>query len=241
MTHVVELVGTWSKSDIAYASGKHGISNDVADKACGFALSNLPLSNVQLRAKQSIDTGISAPFHAPANEAPEVTVTRAKGSKAWTKSRKSMKPTAAFARLVAAKVGQVELIDHEVKSSVLLQTELRAIDSVKHVAKVEAKLFREANPASFRATKAMVDSRLTKVASPSKILSDRAKEKKEKAHSIPEQVQAMLRKFHDLGISIAKKEALGKDASGLVSCREALQSRIAVLIDHCNDKGFTLA
>ena len=52
VTPVVELVGTWSKSDIAYASGKHGVSNDYADKFAGFAIQSLPETDLTLKTTQ---------------------------------------------------------------------------------------------------------------------------------------------------------------------------------------------
>ena len=52
----VELVGTWSKSDIAYASGKHGVSNDYADKFAGFAIQSLPCAPLVLKTAKTVPT-----------------------------------------------------------------------------------------------------------------------------------------------------------------------------------------
>lgn len=53
MAHNVELVGNWNATDIAYANGKHGVSNDYADRFAGFAIQSLPSSDIALRTIQS--------------------------------------------------------------------------------------------------------------------------------------------------------------------------------------------
>lgn len=71
----------------------------------------------------------------------------------------------------------------------------------------------------------------------SKILVDKASQKKEKALAIPEQVGRMIAKCLELETNIAKKLSKGHDAMALVKCLERTQAQVRYMLDHCEAKG----
>lgn len=135
------------------------------------------------------------------------------------------------------------LYTRPVKSSSKIAKELEHLQDVSmDIANRASKEHAKHNP---KQVKLVVDKAtpkpLRRIVSPSLILSDKAREKKERALTIPEQIFAMMRKNKQLDEVIAKKRSNGVDVENLVKHQSVLQMRIKVLLDHCALNGIDIA